>query len=102
MNSSHAMQLAVEHFAPPSPRARRIWALFGVALFVALQLFANSGALHKAIHTDADSPGHHCVITLLTHGQVNAPFVPGIWVAFAAALIFFLPLVQSAALSSFD
>ena len=77
-------------------------ALAGLVLFVALQVFAASGNLHKAIHSDATAPGHHCVITLLTHGQVNAPVVSGIWVAFVAALIFILPLVQSAVLSSFD
>ena len=102
MNTSPAMQLALEHFAPQSPRTRRIGALFGVALFVALQVFASSGALHKAFHAEADSPGHHCVVTLLTHGQVNTPILPSLWVTFAAALIFFLPLVQSAALSSSD
>jgi hypothetical protein len=96
------MQLAVKHFAPQSPRARRIGALAGLLLFVALQVFAGSSTLHKAIHSDANAPGHHCVITLLTHGQVNAPVVSGVWAAFAAALIFFLPLIQSAVLSSFD
>lgn len=77
-------------------------ALAVLLLFVVLQVFAASGDLHRAIHPDANSPGHHCVITLLSHGQVHAPVVSGIWVAFVAALIFFLPLIQSAMFPSFD
>jgi len=101
MNNSHAMNLADKPFAR-SQRLRRMAALAVVFLFVALQVFASFGALHKAIHADADSPTHHCVITLLTHGQMNTPVVLGVSVAFAAALIFFLPPLQSAVLSSFD
>jgi hypothetical protein len=102
MNDSHAMKVADKSFARRSQSTRRMGALAGFLLFVALQAFAASGDLHKAIHSDANAPGHHCVITLLTHGQVNAPVVSGIWIAFVAALIFFLPLLQSAVLSSFD
>jgi hypothetical protein len=99
---AHAMKVADKSFARRSQSLHRMGALVGLLLFVALQVFAASGNLHKAIHSDATSPGHHCVITLLAHGQVNAPVVPGIWVAFVAALIFFLPLLSSAVISSFD
>jgi len=102
INTAQAMPLAAEHFVPPSLRARRIWALIGIALFLALQVFASSGALHKSLHAEADAPGHHCVITLLSQGQVSAPVVIGIWVAFAFASIFLLPLLQSAVTSSSD
>jgi hypothetical protein len=83
------------------PSFRRMGALAALLLFVALHVFAVSGNLHKAIHADASSPAHTCVITLLAQGQVNAPVVPVIWV-FAAGLIFLRPLVHSAVLSSLD
>jgi hypothetical protein len=49
----------------------RILAVLGFVLFVGLQIFAASATLHRAIHSDAGTPGHHCVITLLTQGQVS-------------------------------
>jgi hypothetical protein len=95
------MKVADKPFARRSQSTRRMWALAGLLLFVALQIFSSSGTLHKVIHPDADSPGHHCVITLLRQGQVSAPAVPVVWVAFVAALIFSLPLIQSAVFPSF-
>jgi len=82
--------------------SRSLWALSLLALFLTLQLFAGSGALHRAIHSDAGSPNHHCVITLLTQGQVDVPVVLGIWSAFAITLIFSLPLLQAVINSSPD
>ena len=81
---------------------RRVCAAVCLALFLTLQLFASSSSLHKLIHPDADSPGHHCAITLLAQGQVSAPEALPILVAFVAGLFYVLPLVQSAEHSSFD
>ena len=81
---------------------RRLWAVICLALFLALQLFASSGALHQSLHADAGSPGHHCAVTLLTGGQLSAPMLPVLWIAFAAALLFSLPPRSSAARFPFD
>jgi hypothetical protein len=82
--------------------SRRAWAVFGLALFLFVQLLATSTVLHKLVHSDADSVNHHCAVTLLSRGQVSATegLVP--LVALVAALIFLLPPFQSAVISSFD
>jgi len=92
-----AIQLALRNWS-----YRQLWALPCLLLFLALQPFAGSEVLHQAIHSDANSPAHHCAITLLTQGQVSPPLVPSLWIAFAATLIFFLPPFKTAAFSSFD
>ena len=81
---------------------RRAWAVIGLALFLFTQLLATSTILHKLVHTDAGSVNHHCAVTLLSRGQVNAAesIVP--LAVFVAALFFLLPPLQSAALSPVD
>jgi len=44
-------------------------------LFLVLLAFAASPALHQAMHADANDAHHHCAITALAHGQVDAPTV---------------------------
>ena len=92
-----ATQIALHHRS-----SRPLWALLCLALFLSLQLFAGSGSFHRVLHSDASSPDHHCVITLITQGQVNVPVVLGIWLAFATTLIFSLPLLQATVRASFD
>ena len=82
--------------------SRRISGIICLLLLLTLQLFASSEALHKLIHPDADSPDHHCAITMLAHGQVNAPEALPLLTGFVAAFFFLLPLLESAVLSSFD
>jgi hypothetical protein len=82
--------------------SRRVWAMIGLVLFLALQLVASSEPLHKLIHADADSADHHCAVTLFSQGQVNAAETVSPLIAFVAALFFLLPLLQSAVFSSFD
>ena len=96
------MRMATTGFALQNRRARRVVAVFCLALFVVLQAFASSGPLHKAIHPDADSSDHHCAITMLAQGQVDTPVVWLGLAAFAAALIFCLPPLNSEAFSSVD
>src|SRR2546423_793594 len=81
---------------------RRVWAVFGLTLFLFTQLLATSTILHKLVHTDAGSVNHHCAVPLLPRGQVNAaePLVP--FAAFVAALFFLLPPLQSAVLFPVD
>jgi hypothetical protein len=82
--------------------SRRVWAGFGLALFLFVQLLTTSTALHKLVHSDADSASHHCAVTLLSGGQINAADVVAPLIAFVAALFFFLPPFQSAVFASFD
>jgi len=75
---------------------RRVWAAFGLVLFLALQVLTTSPALHKLIHADADSLDHHCAITLFARGQVSTAETVVPLVAFVAALFFLLPVLRSA------
>lgn len=81
---------------------RRAWAVFSLASFLALLVFTSSPQLHKLIHPDADSADHECAITMMVHGQVNAPVAPPVLIVFVATLLFLLPPLQSAIVSSFD
>lgn len=57
--------------------ARHTTAIVLCAFVFFLSVVAASPALHKAIHHDADSPGHECVITVFAGGHVAAPgFAP--------------------------
>jgi hypothetical protein len=96
------MRKAMTIFSFRGQDSRRASAVLGLALFLALQLVTSSETLHKLIHSDANKVKHQCAATLFAHGQVNAAesFAP--LVAFVAALFFFLPLLQAAALPSFD
>jgi hypothetical protein len=42
-------------------------------LFFLLLSVAAVPVLHRAIHQDANDPNHHCAISLLTQGQIDAP-----------------------------
>jgi hypothetical protein len=81
---------------------RRILALFCLALFLTLQLFAASGTLHEAIHADANTPGHHCVVTLFAQGHVDSPAASAGSIALIATLLFCLRPAAPALFSSFD
>jgi len=80
---------------------RRVWAAFGLVLFLTVQLLVSSTALHKLIHSDADSLGHHCAVTLFARGQVSTAETVPVLVAFVVALFFLLPILRSAEFPSF-
>ena len=44
-----------------------------LVLFLVLVVFALSPELHRAVHADADTPGHHCAVSALLHGQIEPP-----------------------------
>lgn len=88
-------------FAPGDTTSRRFAALVCLALFLALQLFASS-ALHKLIHSDADSASHHCAITVFSHGNISLANTAAAVVVCAAALLLSLPQLQSTVFSLFD
>ncbi len=100
--SACKMNQAIPQLALIDRPLRRSWGLLFLAAFLVLQLCASSGALHQSLHSDASAPDHHCAITLLTGGQMSAPILPAIWIAFAAALFFSLPPPLRAAHSTFD
>src|ERR1044072_3874612 len=88
--------------ASRSESSRRVFALICLVLFVGLQIFASSSALHRAIHNDADSPTHHCVISLIKQGEATVAAAPNLSVTFAIALLFFLAPFHSVVTASLD
>jgi|SRR5215469_2988505 len=83
-------------------KSRRLWALFSLALFLTLQLFLSAPLLHGLIHPGADSPNHHCVITVFTHGCVDAADTSLPAVTVFLGVTFCLLILTSAVFSSFD
>src|ERR1043165_2406576 len=54
----------------------RLFGAMGAALlvlFLLLVAFASSSQLHQALHPDANTAGHHCSISALSHGQIEPP-----------------------------
>ena len=98
----HSMKAAMRSYALQIRISRRVCALICLALFLLLQLFAVSGALHRAVHADAAAPNHHCVVTLLAKGQVSAPQLAIALSVFIAPFFFHLPLLQPAVCSASD
>ena len=54
-------------------RPARAVAAAMILLFLSILALAASPALHEWLHADAKHVHHHCVITVLAHGQVDAP-----------------------------
>jgi len=54
-------------------KARRIVAFFLTIQFLFLLAMTHSESLHKLFHQDAGTRSHHCVVTTLQGGQVDAP-----------------------------
>ncbi|HYG24352.1 MAG TPA: hypothetical protein VEH04_16365 [Verrucomicrobiae bacterium] len=53
--------------------SRRLCAVFCLALFAAVHVLAACESLHQAVHMDAATHGHECVVTLLAQGGFAAP-----------------------------
>ena len=53
--------------------SRPIIALLLLAQFLLLLVLTQSESLHRALHPDAATPNHHCALTLLQSGQLDAP-----------------------------
>jgi hypothetical protein len=53
-------------------RHRRGLALASLIAFVWLLLLSASAALHHEVHEDAPAADHHCAVTLISSGQVDA------------------------------
>jgi hypothetical protein len=96
------MKALRQSFAARDTISRRCVALVCLALFLVLELFASAPALHKLIHSDGGSTGHHCAITLFSQGNINTANTSAAIVACAAALLLSLPLLESASFSLFD
>jgi hypothetical protein len=75
---------------------RPVAALLCLVLFLGLQVFAASSVLHKAIHHEAGTPDHHCVVTLLTQGHLGTTAVSLALAALFAALLYCLPSFEAA------
>jgi len=77
-------------------------ALLCLALFVAFQLFASSGALHRCLHPDSGDPQHACALTMWTHGQANLGGGMAPLVLLAALILFLLPSLTETVLPGID
>jgi hypothetical protein len=74
-----------------------------LGLFVSILVLSDSVGLHTALHANAASPGHHCAVTLLSSGQVEAASVTTIAPpapVIAVAFLISMPSVQT--VSSFN
>lgn len=96
------MKASRNSFISGDTTSRRFLAAICLTLFLVLELLASDPALHKLIHSDADSARHHCAITLFAHGNVSAADTSATIAVFVAALLFSLPILQSAILSRLD
>jgi hypothetical protein len=50
---------------------RSLKGLILLGLFVSVMGLVSFSGLHKTFHPNASNPEHHCVVTLLTSGQVE-------------------------------
>jgi hypothetical protein len=58
-----------------------------LSVFVTFQLFAALPKLHNWIHPDSDHASHHCELTVLLQGQVNATTNEGLVAAFISVVL---------------
>ena len=73
-----------------------------VLLLLWLATFAATSAFHQSLHADAGTGGHHCVICVFAHGQVDTASVGGLTVLFIAFCVGLVPLARQLMLSSID
>jgi hypothetical protein len=52
--------------------ARSVSALLLIAVFLFLSAVASSPSLHKRLHPDAGTPGHHCAVSLFAGEQFDS------------------------------
>ena len=71
-------------------RPFRVVVGLSLLLYLLLAASASSPALHQAIHKDAKSHDHHCVITALTQGQIEGP-VCNAFLSFTPAVFDYAP-----------
>ena len=73
-----------------------------IGLWLWLATFAGTSSFHQSLHADADTDGHHCVICLFAHGQVESPSVGGLTVLFIAFCVGLVSLARQLALTAID
>jgi hypothetical protein len=61
----------LRHRGRKGPFGKALKGLVLLGLFLSVIGLASSVGLHKAFHPDASNPDHHCVVTLLSSGQVE-------------------------------
>lgn len=76
---------------------RRFWAVVCLLLFLTVEVLASSVVLHKVIHPDADSPLHHCVVSLLAQGQLTCGTVAAEVVLIVVVVLLRLPPLKTVA-----
>ncbi len=73
-----------------------------VVLMLWLSTFAATSAFHQSLHADTDTGGHHCVICVFAHGQVDTASVGGFTALFIAFGVGLVPLARQVTLPSID
>jgi hypothetical protein len=53
--------------------SRRAIGTLLLGLFLLVLAMAQFESLHHKLHADAGQPNHHCAVTLLSGGQIDAP-----------------------------
>lgn len=96
------MKAAMTSLALRSRSSRRVAALLCLGLFLLVQVFAASNALHNSLHADAASPGHHCVITLVSQGQLSPTNAFAGCLVIVLAFLFSSLLIHSAPVATFE
>ena len=61
----------LRHRRRKGPFDRSFKGLLLLGLFLSVVGLASSSGLHKTFHPNASNPDHHCVVTLLSSGQVE-------------------------------
>ena len=86
----------------PGNRPLRAVAAVATLLFLVILAFAASPGLHQAIHHDANDSHHHCAITMLAHGQLDAP-TPDVFAVIASERVeSFVPVAISFSSATFE
>jgi hypothetical protein len=88
----------LRHRARKAAIGRPLAGLLLLGLFVSVMGMATSSELHQALHPNASNPNHHCVVTLLTSGQVEASAGTAAPIAldsFLVSSVFYSPSFQA-------
>jgi hypothetical protein len=73
--------------------ARALICVLVAGLLLLSSAMVTSPELHKWLHHDADSPGHECFVTLLSHGQIMSGDAVVALVTGAVLLVFLTSVI---------
>lgn len=71
-------------------------------LIVASAVISVSHVLHQKLHAENAAPGHFCLLCSLSKGQITAAEAAPILATFVATVVFLVPVLRAACLTSVD